>query len=450
MHVYSIEWILVLASFCFILSNAFVVAPFSFFSTMRDNPIVLRLHSPDLSTNFEYLLRQRHPSSTTSFIDPDTCMIPSTSRKPNIGFDINDPKDNDSPPLKGLRLPLYPISAVHLPSEALHTLNNVEHKNVQMAHHLRKGMWKIVGTEGNFFVNTLLASDTKRLASIGTLMEVVEMEDITKSDGKLIRIRLVCKARGLVKILGLEKQNEFEYMVGRFGLLEPYGLLQENESSEEEDNLFISSSSLLDIPNGDIQRILLDYHTVRSMYIDLEGVASRELPPFARDHVQSHLSTFSIEDFVDPIKFWNVADCWQMLCNTVREARRCDLQSDINEVMIESEMKKGGMLKLPIKRESLGSDVQMVLNKIEQDACEEFHSLGMDPCLNFQVLIGMCDDYNISCHHKRLLFLGELIAREKDRIQTKGMLKVLFDNSKTWIVGAPEKSTDDTNGNHFA
>jgi hypothetical protein len=120
----------------------------------------------------------------------------------------------------------------------------------------------------------------------------------------------------------------------------------------------------------------------------------------------------------------------------------------MNEIMIESEIKKGGMLKLPIKREKLGPDVQHVLNKLEEEACDEFHSLGMDPCLNFQILIGMreghsgdtdsLNEYQI----QRLLYLGKLISRERRRVETKGMLKVLFDESDNTLISGTVNSTN--------
>jgi hypothetical protein len=343
--------------------------------------------------------------------------------------------------MPGIRLPIYPISAVHLPSDAFHTLHNVQEKNVQMAYHLQQGKWKISNNDGNFFINTLLTKDTNRLATIGTLMEVIDMEEVKNSYGELLRIRVECKARGLVKILGVEKQNDFEYMVGRIEILEQYGL-------ESLSNDIPSELTALHIPSSHVQKIVEDYTAIRDLYMDVDGVASRELPPFARDKVQTHLSTFTLEDLLNPRTFWNVAESWQMLCNTVREARRSNLQSDMNEIMIESEIKKGGMLKLPIKREKLGPDVQHVLNKLEEEACNEFHSLGMDPCLNFQILIGMCEGYigdtdSLNEYQiQRLLYLGKLISRERRRVETKGMLKVLFDESDNTLISGTVNSTD--------
>lgn len=391
----------------------------------------------DLNTNFESLLPSRRSFPSISFFDPDEKIVPSPPSSP-MGFTIEPMNPVHIP---GIRLPIYPISAVHLPSDAFHTLHNVQEKNVQMAYHLQQGKWKISDNDGNFFINTLLTKDTNRLATIGTLMEVIDMEEVKNSYGELLRIRVECKARGLVKILGVEKQNEFEYMVGRVEILEQYGL-------ESLSNDIPSELTALHIPSSPVEKIVEDYTAIRDLYMDVDGVASREWTPFARDKVQTHLSTFTLEDLLNPRTFWNVAECWQMLCNTVREARRSNLQSDMNEIMIESEIKKGGMLKLPIKREKLGPDVQHVLNKLEEEACDEFHSLGMDPCLNFQILIGMreghsgdtdsLNEYQI----QRLLYLGKLISRERRRVETKGMLKVLFDESDNTLISGTVNSTN--------
>ena len=428
--------LLVFANICFSAS----IYAFSNFPYSKRVAIAVHLApTGDLNTNFESLLPSRRSFPAISFFDPNERVIPSPPSNA-IGFAI-DPVN--PVPIPGIRLPIYPISAVHLPSDALHTLHNVQEKNVQMAYHLKQGKWKLNENAGNFFINTLVTRDTKRLATIGTLMEVIDMEDVTNSFGELIRIKVECKARGLVKILGIEHQNEFEYMVGRVEILEQYGL-----SSLSDTNDIPSELTPLHISSSHFEPIIEDYTAIRSLYMDVDGVASCELPPFARDNVQAHLSTFTLEDILNPQTFWNFAECWQMLCNTVREARRSNLQSDMNEIMIESEMKKGGMLKLPIKREKLGPDVQAVLNKLEADACDDFHSLGMDPCLNFQILIGMRDGYDgdtdsLNEYQKqRLLYLGKLISRERRRVETKGMLKILFDKSDSPLISGAANSTD--------
>jgi len=139
-----------------------------------------------------------------------------------------------------------------------------------------------------------------------------------------------------------------------------------------------------------------------------------------------------------------------MLCNTVREARRSDLQTEINELMSKAACEKGGPLTLPVKREGLPVDVQATLERMEREANDDFLSLGMDPCLDFQALLGMsssssllffvtCNDDDVvaqsegttagdSIHAKRVLFLSYMIRKEKERLKTKEKLKAMFNN----------------------
>ena len=99
---------------------------------------------------------------------------------------------------------------------------------------------------------------------------------------------------------------------------------------------------------GTVARLAADYAAVRSFYIDRDGVAARDLPPFAVDAVRNNLPPLREADFYRSVNsFWRAAEVWQTLCNTVREARRSDLQSEVNEITIGAAMRKGGPLKLP-------------------------------------------------------------------------------------------------------
>ena len=127
-----------------------------------------------------------------------------------------------------------------------------------------------------------------------------------------------------------------------------------------------------------------------------------------------------------------------MLCYTVRECRRSILQANVNEIMIEAACRMGGPLTLPVKRTTLPEDVQRTLFHLEQEASDDFISCGMEPCLDFQALIGMVpssplDESDISVEERdelmmrRILCLGTMVAREKDRLETKEKLKDMFE-----------------------
>ena len=203
------------------------------------------------------------------------------------------------------------------------------------------------------------------------------MKETYANDKTLIRIVVECRAIDTVQIQGLEREavgSPNDYLIGKVTRL----------GEIENTNYPTTDPAMLDIR---LNQIVEDYAAVRSMYIHTDGVASRELPPYARDAVQSNLPAFTKEDFVR--QFWNVAECWQMLCNTVREARRSELQAEMNEIMVDAASKKKGPLQLPVKRTDLPEDVQVLLGRMEKKQSEDFLSCGMDACLDFQVLLGM-------------------------------------------------------------
>ena len=69
-----------------------------------------------------------------------------------MGFDIDAiSRSTDNPTTEmneknsdhRLRLPIYPVSAVHLPSGATHVLHNTQSKNVKMAQDLEANEWAV-------------------------------------------------------------------------------------------------------------------------------------------------------------------------------------------------------------------------------------------------------------------------------------------------------------------
>ncbi len=408
----------------------------------------------DFHTAYEYIARQKGDkySSYVSWLDPSEYIIPSPPKpkERQMGFQIDrgiedetDIPDNTeilSEKVNTFRLPIYPVSAVHLPSSATQTLHNTQMKNVKMSRDLKDEIWN-VDTKDLFqndersekqlpcFVLTLFAQDTFRLASSGTLMEVISMEDTYDLDKKLIRVVVKCKAVGIVDIEGFEQETiekENEYLIGRVKLR---GIEHDNiHSTIDEEN---KEAKAL------IQRVTKDYNDVRDMYTNTESIASKELPPYARDAVQANIIECSEDDFLHESRFWDVAECWQMLCNTIKDARRVDLQSDVNEIMIDAASKKKGPLKLPIKRHELPDDVQSKIIKMEQEASEDFLSCGLDPAIDFQLLMGVGREGNIDSnqvHLERIIYLAEMIKREKDRLEVKEKLKNIFvDDTKEEI-----------------
>ena len=275
-------------------------------------------------------------SSNGSSADNDAASIDPTSSG-------NDTSSSDL-----LQLPLYPLGAVHIPSGHIQTLNNMQPQNIRMANDLTSD--NDSHFNGKFCV-TLKAADTGRIAAIGTLMKVVSTEEQRSYDGSLLGIRVQCIAEGLVEISEIvnpqcwtkEKRlkKSDEYLVAN--------VRQINEAYDLQ-----SEADVVNAIYSVANRLADDFAVVRSMYACKDGVAANELPRWAVDAVQSNLPHLLAQNFTAlEQSFWRAADVWQSLCNTVREARRSELQSEVNEITIDAAIKKGGMLKLPVHRTDL-------------------------------------------------------------------------------------------------
>ena len=324
-----------------------------------------------------------------------------------------------------------------------------------MARDLKAGNWNLPPdavrnenfTGGNCFVATMQAKDTQRISTIGTLMQVIGLDEDYALDGKsLTRIVVKCRAIGIVQIRAIEQaHSRDEYWIGR---VKPIGPDLNAVVNEEDNHNKPNRNSIL-------SRIQNDYSVVRSTYASpTNGVANRELPPYAHAALLDNLPPYSLSDFSQPSSFWNIAETWQMLCNTIREARRSDLRCELNEVMVRAACEKGGPLSLPVKKEDLGEEVRMKLRRMEKEAEENFYSLGMEPCLDFQALLGMClEDEDgaggISVHIQRLMFLGDMIGMEKDRLEAKEKLKKIFQTVEDGDIGEDGDDDPGISGSFF-
>ena len=320
------------------------------------------------------------------------------------------------------QLPLYPLGAVHLPSPGqIHTLNNIEPRNIKMAKDL-------VDPEGKFdgrFCVTLRASDTGRIAQTATLMRVVNTTRQESFDGSLLAIRVECVAEGLVEVQQIMNPSAWskeqrlkksdEYLVAN--------VRPTNEDTvDDDDNAQVMDALAKQAEN--------DFETVRKIYSNKDAVSTNELPEWAIDAIQSNLPPLSAFDFAND--FWRCADTWQQLTNTIRMVCRSELNSDVNEITIDEACKLGGPLKLPVHRSDLPIDVQKRLNKMEEDAAENFLARGIDPIVDFQFILSMFSPLD------RLKYLSLLISRERRRLETKSTLRQIFEvvdeNVAEWSV----------------
>jgi len=216
---------------------------------------------------------------------------------------------------------------------------------------------------------------------------------------------VTCQAVGIVDIVNVENGNnldESEYMIANVKL-----------RSFTNDSM----SGKTDEMDSITRQIVNDYQKVRSTYISSESLAANELPKFARKAVYALPVIDRLDDELD---LWKLVDLWQVLCNTIRQAKQTQLQGVINELSVQVAMQAKGPLELPVKRRSLPEDTQKQLEEIEQSAARDFVQLGMDPILDFQELISInnCLD--------RVKKLGAMIKRERARLEAKESLIKAF------------------------
>jgi Lon protease-like protein len=296
-----------------------------------------------------------------------------------------DDDDNDD----SETLPLYPLGATYLPSMTNHTLNNVEARNIQMAQDLHQG--------GRFCV-TLAATDTGRLASVGTVMRILELEPHER-EGQVKRIIIKCRAEELVDIEGI---------------INPEAADREHRLRHPKDYLKakvrrrVIEPTPLEECEEIISNIIEDYNYVRATYLD--GVGASDLPPFALEHLAQALPAWNANDLTTDSGFWEAALVWQTLAYTVREGRQMILSADRNELMVAAASAKGP-LKLPIHVSDLSPTDRFRLQELERQAQSDFLKMGLDPCLDFQVMLAMDDFKN------RLKSLSKLISRERRRLE---------------------------------
>lgn len=299
--------------------------------------------------------------------------------------ECDDDDDNDD----SETLPLYPLGATYLPSMTNHTLNNVEARNIQMAQDLHQG--------GRFCV-TLAATDTGRLASVGTVMRILELEPHER-EGQVKRIIVKCRAEELVDIEGI---------------INPEAADREHRLRHPKDYLKakvrrrVIEPTPLEECEEIISNIIEDYNYVRATYLD--GVGASDLPPFALEHLAQALPAWNANDLTTDSGFWEAALVWQTLAYTVREGRQMILSADRNELMVAAASAKGP-LKLPIHVSDLSPTDRFRLQELERQAQSDFLEMGLDPCLDFQVMLAMDDFKN------RLKSLSKLISRERRRLE---------------------------------
>jgi Lon protease-like protein len=374
-------------------TTAFLSTP-SFFA----KPLTLTRRSV-LTTAFEWLSEEHYDDNAyrgVSWIDPALRVptVTSPTRNENI----------DDSSLTSL-MPLYPLPATYLPVQGTNfTLNNVEPRNLQMALDLMDDddSNDSTGKGSRCFCAVLRATDTGRIASVGTVLKILDIAKQERDD-QLIRIVVTCQAQEAVEICSIENpkaasyeqrlRRSPEYLKARVRPLQPQ--TQVDESS---------------IDARILSQLVEDFGLVKTMY--KLGVGSHKMPPQALVKIADALPTWTTSDFESGDQaFWNAAQVWQSLCYTVLHGRQMMLSTDRNELMVAAASQKGGPLKLPIHMEELNPAARRRIETMEVRAQEEFFDLGLDPCLDFQAMI------SLASRAERIQLLSQLVSRERRRLE---------------------------------
>lgn len=300
-------------------------------------------------------------------------------------------------------LPLYPLSAVYLPHPDInHTLINIEPRNLQMARDLLLLKQK---SDDRLFCVTLRAFDTGRLATVGTVLQIVDCQtQMDMPESSLKRIVLTCVAKQVVDIVKIQNPLAASWE-SRIRRSSEY--LRAKVKPRDHASIEPNSESDAEI----LKQVAEDYSKVRELYVKKDSQASKELPWFSREKIEQAFPDLSSVNLTTSDGIWRLASVWQTLCYTVREGRQIQLSSNRNELLVAAAMRKGGPLELPIHVESVLPSDRQAVEDLEAHAHREWLDVGLDPCLDFQILIRLQSD------QEQLRWLGRLIARERQRLE---------------------------------
>lgn len=439
----------------------------SFSTETIHSPCFVRLTSAlqatagDLPTALEWLSEENEYD--IEWIDPAS-PTPSSLLSSVTNEDVNDKTYNPcakSNISEFIRMPLYPLEACYLPlitptptpttsnsdptnnhidnSSDYSYIRNVEPRNLKMAIDLKKRVQDHeVSSSGNphkinhddgmaRFCAVLKAYDTGRIATMGTVMKVVEFDEQYLWDGKtLARVILKCQPEQVVEIKKICNPNAWsserrilrseEYLVAD---VKPFAV------ADDVSSILLNDVGKNDNRNGDvvvsdaIESILQDYEKIKHMYetsmYETSSTSSNDqfsmhqYPQFAMDALSNLPKMNSI---TDETSFWLACNIWQKICFTIKEAHRVNLQSEVNEITISAALAKGGPLNLPVHREDLPFDVRVQLDQLENEVANNFiKEVRMDPCLQFQYLLTM------NRLSDKVMFLKQMVSDEVTRLE---------------------------------
>mmetsp|Transcript_12851 Transcript_12851/g.27061 ORF Transcript_12851/g.27061 Transcript_12851/m.27061 type:complete len:495 (-) Transcript_12851:211-1695(-) len=324
-------------------------------------------------------------------------------------------------------LPLYPINDVYLPSAVNHTLYNVEPQNIQMALNLLSEHENehAASSSSPRFCVVLRARDTGRIASTANILRIVDA-DVQKIPGRsapdnddqgekdeddisnILRICLTCQSEGLAEIQSIENGSgwaEKRVLRSKEYLRAKVRQLRAGDNNDD------GSSSWRDTYNA----IRKDLRTIKVIY-QLQ-LSAEEFPPDTLLRLGDAMRDFpeleeGNENSNGEELLWEMAQEWQSVCMTLRQGTEAWLSADRNEMLVAAARAKGGgILKLPIHLSELDPEDRKDIQRLDQEAQEKHKEFGMDPILDFQVLIGL------PTTNRKFVFLAQLVNRERRRLE---------------------------------
>lgn len=228
------------------------------------------------------------------------------------------------------------------------------------------------------------------------------------------KIVVTCKAVGIASVVSIDNPQVWDdgYEGGEY-LIANVNIRSDSITEYESD---LTSEKHASLAN----QLISNYQSVKNIYSSSTSIASNELPPYAISAIQS-IPNFTISDITDSNKFWSFIDTWQTICNTLRQAKRNALSSAVNEMSVDLAMEFiDGPLELPVKRHKLPKSAQWKLNEMEQRAYRDYLAMGMEPVLDFQILIEMND------HWDRVEKVAKMVKGELERLDAKESLVRAF------------------------
>eukprot|EP00977_Amphora_coffeiformis_P001655 scaffold310_cov168-Amphora_coffeaeformis.AAC.50 len=261
------------------------------------------------------------------------------------------------------------------------------------------------------FCAVLRATDTGRLAKVGTLMQIVDREVKSMKDGEIQKIVLTCVAQEAVDIVKIDNPEAADLA---YRLKHPKEYLKatvkrrrvaENHNGSNDDDSRVLALA---------KQIAKDFNLVRE-YL-MEGFGADDLPPFALNHLDDALPPLEASSLNSPSTFWEAVYHWQTYAYTLREGYQLKLASDRNELLIAGALKQGGPLNLPVHISDLLPDDRQQVVQLEQTYQQAWIDAGLEPVLDFQALL-------MAEHHvERLEQFAVMVGREQERLTLIALL----------------------------